>query len=338
MFRNRIINGDMRINQRAFNQAITGSSLYTLDRWFYDYVGGSTCTISQSTSVVPTSFYSSLASVFTTSSSGNYGGLYQYIEGYNLIDFNWGTSYGSPFTVSFWIYMSITGTMPICVDYYGSTSTVSYYTSFSVNAVNTWQYVTITIPPPPSSAGVFSTASLINKIAAIKFMHTTSTNVNGTVTNNTWSTTINANNSIALSLGSSSWTRYFTGIQLEKGTIATPFEFRPYQIELQLCQRYCMAWSGGYIGTVFGNGSSSYAPAKSITMIPLQVPMRSTPNTVVGSLGYDWSSYAAGALGNLIFFCATPTMVSLASTTSIQQGYTSAALISSSVFYVSAEL
>jgi hypothetical protein len=134
--------------------------------------------------------------------------------------------------------MTITGVIPICVDYYGSTAGYSYYTSFTINNANTWQYVSITIPPPPSGAGSFSTASLSNKIAAIKFMHTTSTNVFQSVSNNTWSTTFNANNASAANLANSSWTRYLTGVQLEKGTIATPFEFRPFAVELQLCQRY----------------------------------------------------------------------------------------------------
>jgi hypothetical protein len=169
--------------------------------------------------------------------------------------------------------------MPLCVEYYGSTSTVSYYTSFTVNAVNTWQYITITISPPPSSAGVFSMASLNNKIAAIKFMHTTSTNVNGTVTNNTWSTTQNANNSIALNLGSSSWTRYLTGLQLEKGTIATPFEFRPYAIELQLCQRYYVrifnTTTYDSIGYCMNETTAAFTTAQARVDLPVQ--MRAAP-------------------------------------------------------------
>ena len=287
MFRNRIINGDMRITQRgnAQSSAISGVSLYTLDRWYYDYVGASSCAVSQNLTTFPNYFYSSLSTVFTTSGTGNYGGLYQYIEGYNFIDFNWGTSYGSTAILSFWINMSITGIIPICVDYYGSVNTVSYYTSFTITTANTWQYITLTIPPPPSSAGFFSTSSLNSKIAAIRFMHTTTANVNGSVTNNTWSTTLNANNSVALNLGSSSWTRYLTGVQLEKGQTNTPFEFRPFHVELQLCQRYfyqpLSSLGNAFIGTGYILTSSRLMLA-----FTLPITMRIIPTfTITGTAG-----------------------------------------------------
>ena len=310
MFRNRIINGDMRINQRGAISAITGSSVYTIDRWFYDYVGNSTATITQDLSTFPQGFYGSLKTVFVAATNGNYGGIYQYIEGYNLIDFSWGTSSGSSAILSFWVNMSITGIMPISIDYYGSTTTVSYYTTFNVITANQWQYVTISIPSAPSSAGVFSSSSLSNKIAAVRFMHTTSGNVNGSVSTNTWSSTINANNSSSLNLGSVSWTRYLTGIQFEKGTIATPFEFRPYAIELQLCQRY---YNQIKIASTFqyqriGVGVTISSSAAHF-MIPLSVPMRD-PSTIV--LSYSnlthfgiWNGVWVNTLTAIIFSSAT---------------------------------
>ena len=238
MFRNRIINGGMMINQRGFSGAIGITAQYTLDRWFADYVLNTTTSITTDSSA-PIGLNASIKTVFAFGSiGGSFGGLYQYIEGYNMADFNWGTSYGSPAALSFWINMSITGAMPIIVEYFGSKTTVSYNTSFQINTANTWQYVTIVVPSPPSSAGAFLNTNMTNKYASIGFMHTTAANTSGKVANNTWSTTLSAGNTSALDLAGLSWTRFITGVQLEKGTMATPFEFRPYQIEMQLCQRY----------------------------------------------------------------------------------------------------
>jgi hypothetical protein len=343
MFRNRIINGNVVFDQRgSATTAVTVTSgvgtVYSADRWFawssrYTTYGLTAQQVTDAPTGVGLKY-----SIKYTATAAISGGTNAYIiagqiiEGYNIADFMWGTSQAVPCTLSFWVKATRAGTFTLCLETSGEAS--QYLTTYTVTVANTWQYIVLVIPPNTSDAS--NTTNGVGMYVHLLTQGTyASVNSGWRYNTGTYSYTVTGATS---ALQSSSDSIQFTGVQLEKGSIATPFEFRPYALELQLCQRYCMAWSSGYIGTVFGNGASSYAPAKSITMISLQVPMRSTPNIVVGSLGYDWSSYGAGALGNLIFFYATPTMVSLASTTSIQQGYTSAALISSSVFYVSAEL
>lgn len=245
LFRNRIINGAMMIDQRNAGASFTNSNqnLVGLDRWRHYGLSGAVLTLQQST-VAPAGFFNSqLVTVTTSTTANDSGGLGTRIEGNNVSDFSWGTSSGSSVTVSFWVRSSVTGTYNVLVSFAGSTSNYYYVATYTVSASNTWEYKTITISAPPVGAGVFN-AGLTAQYAEVRFVISSSGGPSTTA--NTWSTSTTPKSTGCVDLASNAGaTFYVTGVQLEKGTAATAFEYRPYTTELTLCQRYCYKLMSG---------------------------------------------------------------------------------------------
>ena len=252
IFRNRIINGDMRINQRGYaNSNFTGSigtSVY--DRYYIENLNVNTNsivniaqnTLTSSDTPYQLGFKNSLKITINGVDSGAtsrwFGGLGQNIEGYNISDFSLGTTYSSPFTVSTWVRssMSTGSTVTIAVRTLSSGGTsYTYLTNATVAGSNNWQYLQMTVPPLVISGTIATTSnSALQLFIAPSVVNGGATNItNSWIGNATYvsPTTTNWANKVG------NWVE-FTGVQLEKGTIATPFEFRPYARELKLCQRY----------------------------------------------------------------------------------------------------
>ena len=243
MFRNRIINGDMRIAQRG-TSIVSGSgntNVYMIDRWYIGYIittGG----LTQSQNTLTTSDtpylnagfkYSYKITVNTAVTSYNFIVPTQNIEGLNMSDFNWGSTAGTPIVLSFWLRTNAATNSIIPVTLRNFAATHSYNANVTVTATNTWQFVTLQIAAPPSG----SSWNIDNTVGVNLFIggfNQTTSSSPGTWQNG---------NFIGTSTATNIWATLnnfieFTGVQLEKGTIATPFEFRPFATELQLCQRY----------------------------------------------------------------------------------------------------
>jgi hypothetical protein len=285
-FRNRIINGDMRIAQRGVGPSTIAAStnaVLDIDRWNSVYVTSGTFTTGQS-AVVPLGqgFSNSFVQTMTVATTSNdYGTSRQYIEGYNMYDLSWGTSYGQPVTLSFWTMITNVpagSILPVAVVYSGSSATYYYLSSYTVSGPSAWQYVTITVPPPPSAAGSFTAA--LNTTHTYVSFPLTSFGASSPAQPNTWVSAVSTNKfrvwgtyDLASTVG---WSRYITGVQLERGTVATPFEVRPYATELQLCQRYYWNFSSaGGVYTGFGSGYTNGTSA--LIMVPFPVQMRAQP-------------------------------------------------------------
>jgi len=255
--KNRIINGDMRIDQRNAGAAVNNANSYTLDRWYF-MQGQASATVAfnlQQSSTAPANFSNSLGiTVGTAANPGasNYSCLYQRIEGYNTADFNWGSASATPITLSFWVYSSVTGTFGVAIQ--NSANTRSYVGTYTINSANTWEYETITIPG--DTAGTW----LKTNGAGMLIHWDMGVGTGQSTTAGTWQ----AGNYLGLTSGAklsvtAGATFYITGVQVEKGTTATAFDYRQYGTELHLCQRYCHVWSSlglsycwlgiGYTGT-----------------------------------------------------------------------------------------
>jgi hypothetical protein len=284
-FKNRIINGGMTIDQRNSGASFTNSNtgIYGLDRWLTYGVTSGLLTIQRSTTA-PAGFINSQSVTITTSTTANDGAAVdQYIEGNNVYDLNWGTSSGSPVTVSFWVRSSIAGVYNYYVKYFGSSSSYYYITPYTISSANTWQYITLTISAPPSAAGAF-TAALNTTYMDTRFVISSSgSTANGTA--NTWSTTIPNKISGSVDLASNSGaTFYITGVQLEVGTQATSFDYRDYGRELIMCQRYYCSFNlptdtnSAYPATVYNNTAVLFQP------LPVANNFRATP-TVTATIG-----------------------------------------------------
>jgi hypothetical protein len=302
-FRNRIINGAMMVNQRNLgtttaNQS-TDDTFITVDRWkvLSDQSGGSrTFTLQQSTQK-PSGFSNSVLATMggsgsLTTTSGF--GFFQPIEGNNLFDLNWGTSTAQPIAVSFWINCSVTGALPLLI-IIPEAGFAYYATTYTVNAANTWEYKTVTIPG--STAYGFT----VNNSAAIQVMFGFgATGAREATVLNAWS---NDNSGfrkggiagVQRLIETSGATFYVTGVQLEEGTAASPFEYRLYGQELVLCQRYFYRWD---IQDMHAQTSWASVANDVSTRWVMPVTMRAKPTaTVTGTFGdnsQDWSIYNNG--------------------------------------------
>jgi len=174
-----------------------------------------------------------LLTVTTTSapSGVEFYGLAQNVEGYNMADFGWGTANAQSVTVSFQVRSSLTGTY--CVSLRNSVGTRSYVAEFTISAANTFETKTVSIPGDTS--GTWLTTNGIGIIFQVCLGSGTSRE--GTA--NSWQgTNIVATSNQVDWINTSGATFYLTGVQLEEGSAASPFEYRSYGTELALCQRY----------------------------------------------------------------------------------------------------
>jgi hypothetical protein len=230
-FRNRIINGDMRIDQRNAGASVTydGSSGYSLDRYFSAEIGNGSFTVQQ-VSDAPTGFTKSLKVTVTAAQSGTLNAAtLQAIEGFNIADFAWGTASAVPVTLSFWVKSSVAGTLGGVIQ--NSAGNRSYPFTYVVSSTNTWEQKVVTIPGDTSGTWLTDNSAGL----WLRFTHGTS----NTGTAGAWAAADYRGPSGAtwiIQTLSATW--QVTGVQLEAGSVATPFERRPYGTELALCQRY----------------------------------------------------------------------------------------------------
>jgi len=234
-FRNLIINGDMRIDQRNAGSAVTSATnVYLTDRWQLQINGTTNTPSFQQVTDAPTGFQYSLKATSNGSETLPTNGAVtprQRIEGFNSAHLLYGTSNAKTVTISFWVKSSLTGTWTISI-INGSFSR-SYIAEYTINSANTWEYKTVTIPG--DTTGTWSTDNTTGLI--VQFPVDTDTILDATP--NAWLAgnyrTTSGSNRL---LGTSGATWQVTGVQLEVGSTATDFENLPYDVSLARCQRY----------------------------------------------------------------------------------------------------
>jgi len=234
-FRNRIINGDMRIDQRNAGAAVTqnASGIYTVDRFAAFGTVTSKFTVQRSTTA-PAGFINSAlitsSSAYSVTSSDQYA-YFQAIEGLNVADLGWGTANAQTITVSFWVRSSLTGTFGGSLR--NNAANRSYPFTYTISAANTWEQKTVTIAGDTS--GTWLTDNGIGMY--LTFSMGAGSTLSGTA--GAWAGANYVSTTGATSVvGTNGATWYITGVQLEVGSVATPFERRDYGRELMMCQRY----------------------------------------------------------------------------------------------------
>ena len=238
-FRNRIINGDMRIDQRNAGASvtvnITGSTMFPVDRFFGSGMTSAGVFTLQRSTTAPTGFTNSMiATVTTADSSIAASDLYyvtQLIEGFNVADLGFGSASAKTVTLSFWVRSSVTGTFSGALA--NSAYNRSYPFTYTISSANTFEYKTITI------TGDTSGTWLTDNGIGLRVYWNLGSGVDNTGTAGAWTGAgnVGADSTVAL-ISTVNATFYLSGVQLEVGSVATPFERRPYGTELQLCQRY----------------------------------------------------------------------------------------------------
>jgi hypothetical protein len=312
-FKNRIINGGMVIDQRNAGASVTVSSnQYTLDRFRSLASGGGAYSVVQS-STAPTGFSTSMLMTVTTTdtplAATDYYVLRQSIEGYNIADLQWGTASAATVTLSFWVRSSVTGTFGGSLN---NDSARAYPFTYTINAANTFEQKTITIAGDTSGTwnktnglGINVEISLGAGSSLLATAGAWTTPSTSPPTSATGSTNLMATNGA---------TFYITGVQLEKGSTATSFDYRPFGTELVLCQRYYQQ-----IGK---SNNVSYQPysvgvctstTNGSQLINLPIVMRATPtftfnsptNTFVGGSGVACTAVASDILSpvSILYNC-----------------------------------
>ena len=275
-FRNRIINGDMRIDQRNAGASVsfTSSYAYYLDRFGGRLQSSTGSTIAQS-STAPTGFNKSLLVTIGTgasATSGQINAVYQVIEGYNVADMSFGTANAKTFTLSFYVRSSLTGTFGGSFE--NNANNRSYPFTYTISSANTWEQKTVTVFG--DTTGTWETTN--NPGLTVWFDLGMGSTYLGTA--GAWAGAdyrgATGSTSVVTTSGA---TWYITGVQLEVGSVATPFERRDYGRELMLCQRYYYKQKATNAGSYFGAGLA-FSTTRAIIITQFGVQMRTAPTAL----------------------------------------------------------
>jgi len=271
--RNLIINGNMAVSQRGTSETgvTTGRYANAPDRFKVEMSSAGTWTVSQSTTA-PDGFSNSYKFDCTTAdaslSAGDYLQLSHYLEGQDLQHLKKGTSDAEKVTLSFHVRSNKTGTY--IVEFYDSDNSRSISKSYTISSADTWEKKTITIDGDTSGTFGNDTGGSLG----IFFYLGAGSNFTSGTLNTSWGSRTLANSAVGqVNLADSTsndW--YLTGVQLEVGTEATPFEHRSVGDELLRCQRYFYKKS-----SLQGSVLNAYTTAKAFVDFPLPVPMRAAP-------------------------------------------------------------
>jgi hypothetical protein len=275
-FKNRIINGDMRIDQRNAGASITPTAgQFSVDRWM-NAVNVSSKYSTQQVADAPAGFTYSLKATSLsayTIGAAEVAGFRQYIEGYNIADLAEGTSGAKGFTLSFWVKSSLTGTFGGVVS---NDSDRTWAFTYTISTANTWEQKTVSITG--QTGGTWTVTNQVGMAVVFSLACGSSYLATPAQWNSSNSYGATGQGSV-LATNGATW--QVTGVQLEVGTTATNFDFRSIGTELQLCQRYYWQQNLGNFYPLIPISSSDGNPRNALSF-PVQ--MRTAP-TVTGTLG-----------------------------------------------------
>ena len=294
--RNKIINGAMVLDQRNAGASVTNPGTaalaYTLDRWAVRNATDSAVNVIQSTDAPNATLSNSIeldvTAADTSIAAGQVYALQHRIEGFNVSDFGFGAAGSRNFTVSFWHKHTKTGTY--CVGFTNSAGSRAYPAEYTQTVTDTWEQATITVPV--DTAGTWLSTNGIGLL--VYFVVSAGSDFHGTAdawaAANTFATTNQVN-----ALDATSNFFRITGVQLEAGSVATPFEYRSYGAELALAQRYY--WQQNDISWRVSYRSSTVLTSVRLGSLGFPTVMRVSPTVSssgdslsnAGSLSFDFT-------------------------------------------------
>jgi len=294
--RNRIINGAMVIDQRNAGAAVTASGSFPVDRWKIQNTSDGAFSSSQSTTA-PAGFTNSLYVTTTTADASltttQQLVVQQNIEGFNTSDFSFGSASAKTVTLSFWVRSSLTGTFGGSLK--NSAGDRSYPFTYSISAANTWEQKSVT------AAGDTTGTWLTDNGTGLTVTFGLGVGPDRSGTAGSWAAAnYNSATSAVSVIGTLNATWYITGVQLEVGTVATPFERRLYGTELALCQRYLyrltptsVASNPFFATAALYNSSTTFANGQ----FPQQ--MRTIPTLTLEGAASNYSFFQMGTASYL---------------------------------------
>jgi len=231
---NLIINGAMQVAQRGTSNSSVSDGAFVIDRYSLRTSNNGWYAAEQS-SDAPVGFSHSLkvtSNGANTPASGAYIFFTQKIEGFNSAQLEFGTANAKTITISFYIKSSLTGTFAGAIR--NSAQNRSYPYTFTISSANTWEYKTVTVTGDTTGTWVGSTNGI-----GLDMIFNLGSGSSNSGTAGVWAGAgyLNATGAVNL-VETSGATLFMTGLQLEVGDTATPFEHRSYGDELARCQRY----------------------------------------------------------------------------------------------------
>jgi hypothetical protein len=266
-FKNLIINGAMQVAQRSTSvTGVTATSYNTADRWLASASSLGTWTQSVETDAPTGSgFRKSVKMLCTTADASPAASdlllFNQQIEGQNLQHIAKGTSSAKQLTVSFWVKSNVTGTYIVYL--YDNDNNREVSASYTISASATWEKKTITFPA--DTTGAFDNdngASL-----QLGFWLAVGSDRSSGTLNTSWNNAVAANRAAGQTNVAAATNNYWqiTGVQLEVGSVATEFEFKPYETEFRTCERYFQkSGPGTFVGRTNGTTSECMAQFRTI--------------------------------------------------------------------------
>ena len=243
------LNGGMTVWQRGNGPtAAINATCSTADRWsFFTSGSGGAYTTERSTGHLAETGHDTALKVAVTTAdtsiaAGDYYSFLQRIEAQDVQQLQYGTSSAKHMTFSFWVRASKTGTNTVFLSK-DSGTVWRFVREFTINHADTWEYKTITFPPLTASSGAINNDNGLGIQIGWILKYGSAYTAGGAdvwTTSSTFSTSNAVNN-----MDTVGNTFYVTGVQLEVGKVATPFEHRSYGEELAACQRYYQQYGGG---------------------------------------------------------------------------------------------
>ena len=302
-YRNLIINGAMQVAQRGTSTAsITTGNYYTVDRWtgYINTLGTWTQSV-ETDAPTGSGFRKSLKMLCTTAdaspAAADVCNFYTTLEGQNLQAIKKGTAAAEQLTISFWVKSNVTGTY--VVEFYDNDNTRHMVKQYTISSSTTWEKKTITFPADTTGAFDNDNNGSLN---CIFYLSSGSDRTSGTLPSS-WASVTDANRAVGQTNLAAATDNYWqiTGVQLEVGDTATPFEFKPFEDDLMECQRYY--WRT----TATGSNYASIIPSAvsqsntNVLVKPLHpVPMRGVASSIefanIGYQRWDGTLYAISAM------------------------------------------
>jgi hypothetical protein len=294
--RNLIINGAMQVAQRSTSETgVTDSGYKTVDRFQLSLATLGTYTVTQEADG-PDGFSKSLKIDCTTADASPAADdaflVYHKIEAQNLQHLNYGSSSAKALTLTFYVKSNKTGNASFELQQRDN-SDRQVTLQYSINSANTWEQKTLSIPADASGSINDDNGEGLR----LGWWLNSGSNLTGGSHQTTWAAEVNADRNVSnLGIGGSTddyW--QITGVQLEVGDKATPFEHRNYGDELARCQRYYQQFTGQGSGDYAINGGYTYNNGSSTaTGFNLAVPLRNTPTVLNGTTGLSIRSQGSG--------------------------------------------
>ena len=274
--RNKIINGNMLLSFRGTSFPAVANGQYTVDRFRSQFdATGAVTTATRSGDIPSAEYLYSLQHTVTTADASIGAGevyrVFQCIEGYDIRDL-----LNRPFTISFWVRSAKVGTH--CIALTNDTGGASYILEYSVSLANNWEHKKLTVPGGITIVGAGWNFGPLTGLRVSWIMACGSTFQNAA---NTWhaghflatANQVNCLDAIGNTFG-------ITGVQLEPGSVSTPFEHRPVGIELALCQRYYSKYAIPTFTHVVNSGMTGRYPIH----VAFPTSMRATPTILLSDI------------------------------------------------------